>query len=200
MLLHNIIKGKSLILASNSPRRQQLLKELDVDFEIWSTNHEDESYPDDLPVEQVPTYLAKHKASFFTERLSNDTILITCDTVVVCNGKVLGKPVDYADAVAILKQLAGNKHTVITGVCLSTSSKSTCFSSFTDVYFRHLTDEEIEYYIERYKPYDKAGAYGIQEWIGYVAIERIEGSYFNVMGLPVQKLHNELLNFINNNQ
>ncbi|KAB2871632.1 MAG: septum formation protein Maf [Bacteroidales bacterium] len=200
MLLHNIIKGKSLILASNSPRRQQLLKGLDVDFEIWSTNHEDESYPNDLPVEQVPTYLAKHKASFFTERLSNDTILITCDTVVVCNGKVLGKPVDLADAVAILKQLSGNRHTVITGVCLSTANKSSCFSSFTDVYFRHLTDEEIEYYIERYKPYDKAGAYGIQEWIGYVAIERIEGSYFNVMGLPVQKLHNELLNFINNNQ
>jgi len=200
MLLHNIIKAKSLILASNSPRRQQLLKGLDVDFEIWSTNHEDESYPDDLPVEQVPTYLAKHKASFFTERLSNDTILITCDTVVVCNGKVLGKPIDYADAVAILKQLSGNKHTVITGVCMSTANKSSCFSSFTDVYFRHLTDEEIEYYIERYKPYDKAGAYGIQEWIGYVAIERIEGSYFNVMGLPVQKLHNELLNFINNNQ
>ncbi len=200
MLLHNIIKGKSLILASNSPRRQQLLKGLDVDFEIWSTNHEDESYPDDLPVEQVPTYLAKHKASFFTERLSNDTILITCDTVVVCNGNVLGKPVDLADAVAILKQLSGNRHTVITGVCLSTANKSSCFSSFTDVYFRHLTDEEIEYYIERYKPYDKAGAYGIQEWIGYVAIERIEGSYFNVMGLPVQKLHNELLNFINNNQ
>jgi len=200
MLLHNIIKGKSLILASNSPRRQQLLKGLDVDFEIWSTNHEDESYPNDLPVEQVPTYLAKHKASFFTERLSNDTILITCDTVVVCNGNVLGKPVDLADAVAILKQLSGNRHTVITGVCLSTANKSSCFSSFTDVYFRHLTDEEIEYYIERYKPYDKAGAYGIQEWIGYVAIERIEGSYFNVMGLPVQKLHNELLNFINNNQ
>lgn len=200
MLLHNIIKGKSLILASNSPRRQQLLKGLDVDFEIWSTNHEDESYPDDLPVEQVPTYLAKHKASFFTERLSNETILITCDTVVVCNGNVLGKPIDYADAVAILKQLSGNKHTVITGVCLSTASKSTCFSSFTDVYLRHLTFEEIDYYIERYKPYDKAGAYGIQEWIGYVAIERIEGSYFNVMGLPVQKLHNELLNFINNNQ
>lgn len=200
MLLHNIIKGKSLILASNSPRRQQLLKGLDVDFEIWSTNHEDESYPDDLPVEQVPTYLAKHKASFFTERLSNDTILITCDTVVVCNGNVLGKPVDLADAVAILKQLSGNRHTVITGVCLSTANKSSCFSSFTDVYFRHLIDEEIEYYIERYKPYDKAGAYGIQEWIGYVAIERIEGSYFNVMGLPVQKLHNELLNFINNNQ
>ena len=162
MLLHNIIKGKSLILASNSPRRQQLLKGLDVDFEIWSTNHEDESYPDDLPVEQVPTYLAKHKASFFTERLSNDTILITCDTVVVCNGNVLGKPVDLADAVAILKQLSGNRHTVITGVCLSTANKSSCFSFFTDVYFRHLTDEEIEYYIERYKPYDKAGAYGIQ--------------------------------------
>lgn len=200
MLLHNIIKGKRLILASNSPRRQQLLKGLDADFEIWSTNHEDESYPDDLPVDQVPIYLAKHKASFFTERLSDNTLLITCDTIVVFKGKVLGKPLDYADAVAILKQLSGNKHTVITGVCLSTANKSTCFSSFTDVYFRHLTDEEIEYYIERYKPYDKAGAYGIQEWIGYVAIERIEGSYFNVMGLPVQKLHNELINFINNNQ
>lgn len=200
MLLHNIIKGKRLILASNSPRRQQLLKGLDVDFEIWSTNHEDESYPDDLPVEEVPVFLAKHKASFFTERLSADTILITCDTVVICDGSVLGKPLDYTDAVKILKQLSGNKHTVITGVCLSTIGKTTCFSSFTDVYFRHLTDEEIDYYIERYKPYDKAGAYGIQEWIGYVAIERIEGSYFNVMGLPVQKLHNELLNFINNNQ
>ncbi len=200
MLLHNIIKGKRLILASNSPRRQQLLKGLDVDFEIWSTNHEEESYPDDLPVVEVPVYLAKHKASFFTERLSADTILITCDTVVICDGKVLGKPLDYADAVNILKQLSGNKHTVITGVCLSTIGKSTCFGSFTDVYFRHLTDEEIEYYIERYKPYDKAGAYGIQEWIGYVAIERIEGSYFNVMGLPVQTLHNELLNFTNNNQ
>jgi len=197
MLLHNIIKGKRLILASNSPRRQQLLKGLDVDFEIWSTNHEDESYPDDLPVEEVPVYLAKHKASFFTERLSEDTVLITCDTVVICDGKVLGKPLDYVDAVNILKQLSGNKHTVITGVCLSTIGKTTCFSSFTDVCFRHLADEEIDYYIERYKPYDKAGAYGIQEWIGYVAIERIEGSYFNVMGLPVQMLHNELINFIN---
>ncbi len=197
MLLHNIIKGKRLILASNSPRRQQLLKGLDVDFEIWSTNHEDESYPDDMSVDQVPTYLAKHKASFFTERLSDDTLLVTSDTIVVCNGKVLGKPVDYADAVNILKQLSGNKHTVITGVCLSTTIKSYCFSSFTDVYFRHLSNEEIDYYIERYKPYDKAGAYGIQEWIGYVAIERIEGSYFNVMGLPVQMLHNELINFIN---
>lgn len=200
MLLHNIIKGKRLILASNSPRRQQLLKGLDVDFEIWSTNHEDESYPDDLPVVEVPVYLAKHKASFFTEHLSNDTLLITCDTIVVCNDKVLGKPLNYNNAASILKQLSGNKHTVITGVCMSTSTKSRCFSSFTDVYFRHLTNEEIDYYIERYKPYDKAGAYGIQEWIGYVAIERIEGSYFNVMGLPVQMLHNELINFINNNQ
>ncbi len=197
MLLQNILVGKQLVLASNSPRRQQLLKGLDVDFEVWSTSHTDESFPADMPIAQIPGYLAMHKASFFTSRLSNDVILITCDTIVVCDDRVLGKPSDYADAVTILKQLSGRKHSVITGVCLSTCSKSVCFSATTDVFFRHITDQEIHYYVEQYKPYDKAGAYGIQEWIGYVAIERIEGSYFNVMGLPVQKLHSELVNFLN---
>lgn len=196
MLLNDILKGKRLVLASNSPRRQELLKGLDVDFEVWQSNHDNESYPSDLSVDQVPMYLAKHKASFFTDRLTADIILITCDTIVICDGVILGKPLDYSDAFKILQQLSGKKHTVITGVCLSVNSKSTCFSSQTDVYFRNISDEEIDYYLKRYRPYDKAGAYGIQEWIGYVGIEKIEGSYFNVMGLPVQRLHNELINFL----
>ncbi len=196
MLLHNILKGKQLVLASNSPRRQQLLKGLDVDFEIWSTNHEDESYPDDLPVEQVPSYLAKHKASFFLDRLSDETVLITCDTIVLCNNQVLGKPVDASDAERILKMLSGNKHAVITGTCITSKFKSHCFDAITDVYFKNINIEEINYYIDKYKPFDKAGAYGIQEWIGYIGIERIEGSYFNVMGLPVQRLHKELIEFL----
>ncbi|BDX36796.1 Maf-like protein [Tenuifilaceae bacterium CYCD] len=196
MLLNDILKGKRLVLASNSPRRQELLKGLDVDFEVWQTNHDNESYPSDLSVDQVPMYLAKHKASFFTDRLTNDIILITCDTIVICDGAILGKPFDYSDAFKILQQLSGNKHTVITGVCLSVKSKSMCFSSQTDVYFRNITDDEINYYVNRYSPYDKAGAYGIQEWIGFVGIEKIEGSYFNVMGLPVQRLHNELIKFL----
>ncbi|MGE0079227.1 MAG: Maf family nucleotide pyrophosphatase [Bacteroidales bacterium] len=197
MLLQDILKEKQLVLASNSPRRQQLLKGLDVDFEIWTTTHEDESYSSDLPIDQVPTFLAKHKASFFLNKLTSKTVLITCDTVVICNNQVLGKPTDAEDAFRILRMLSGNKHKVITGTCLTTDTSSHSFSAETDVYFRNITDDEINYYIDKYKPYDKAGAYGIQEWIGYVGIDRIDGSYFNVMGLPVQRLHGELIYFLN---
>ncbi|MGD9977476.1 MAG: Maf family nucleotide pyrophosphatase [Bacteroidales bacterium] len=196
MLLHKLLEGKKLVLASNSPRRRQLLGGLDVNFEVWSANHDNESFPNDLPVELVPLFLARQKATPFQRILTPEIILITCDTVVLCNNQIVGKPANYNDAYQTLKLLSGSKHTVITGTSITSSAKSSGFRARTDVYFRNITDEEIHYYINKYSPYDKAGAYGIQEWIGYVGIERIDGSYFNVMGLPVQQLHTELINFL----
>lgn len=199
MLLQELLVGYKLVLASGSPRRKELLGGLNIPFEVWPTEHDDESFPSDMDVNMIPQYLARKKSLPFTSKLGSSTILITSDTIVVCNGLVLGKPADIAEAKGMLKLLSGNMHTVVTGVCISSGSRSTTFQSSTNVYFRNLSTNEIDYYIEHYSPLDKAGAYGIQEWIGYAGIERIEGSYFNVMGLPVQRLYVELASFLQNN-
>jgi septum formation protein len=199
MLLQELLVGYKLVLASGSPRRKELLGGLNIPFEVWPTEHDDESFSSDMDVNMIPQYLARKKSLPFTSKLGSSTILITSDTIVVCNGLVLGKPADIAEAKGMLKLLSGNMHTVVTGVCISSGSRSTTFQSSTNVYFRNLSTDEIDYYIEHYSPLDKAGAYGIQEWIGYIGIERIEGSYFNVMGLPVQRLYVELVSFLQNN-
>ncbi|HON70907.1 Maf family nucleotide pyrophosphatase [Tenuifilum sp.] len=198
MLLHELLQGKRLVLASKSPRRRELLKGLDVEFEIWDTNHDDEEpFLANLPLADVPVYLAKQKATHLADRLDDSTILITCDTIVICCNQILGKPKDEADARRILSALSNKSHTVITGVCLKSKNSERVFDAATEVHFKRLSMEEIDYYINRYKPYDKAGAYGVQEWIGYVGVERIDGSYFNVMGLPIHTLHSQLISFIN---
>ncbi len=183
-----------LILASSSPRRQQLMQEAGFEFEV-RLREVPEVYPDTLFVEQVPEYLARLKASAFNGDLQEDELLITADTIVSIHGKVVGKPRDRQQAVAMLRELSGNKHTVISGLCLTTVREQKSCSVCTDVFFRELTEKEIVYYVDRYKPFDKAGAYGIQEWIGYVGIERIDGSFYNVMGLPVQTLCRQLKEF-----
>lgn len=200
MLLHQLIADKQLVLASNSPRRKQLLAGLDVNYQIWTNNDNPENYPNDLPIEQIPVYLAKQKASPFLSRITSNTIIITSDTIVCCQNKVLGKPQDAKQAKLMLSQLSGNEHTVITGVALTSHQKQTAFDARTKVFFKQMSNDEIDYYVDKYQPLDKAGAYGIQEWIGYIGIERIEGSYFNVMGLPVQKLYGELCRFIESEQ
>jgi len=182
------------ILASKSPRRQFLLKDLGLNFEVH-TKEVDESFSPKLVAEQIPLYLCEKKAHAFDDELADNSIVITADTIVWVDGQVLNKPVDYDDAVRMLKLLSGRMHEVFTGVCLKSNSKMKSFYSVTKVYFKHLTDDEINYYLTNYKPYDKAGAYGAQEWIGYIAVERIEGSYFNVMGLPLKELYEELLVF-----
>jgi len=187
---------KNIILGSKSPRRKFLLEKLDIPFEVQSKDV-DEDYPDDIKGIDIALYLSEKKAEAFKkDLLSPDTILITADTVVWLDGQVLGKPADAQEAFSTLRALSGRKHQVITGVCLSSSGKQKSFFVSTDVYFKELSDAEINYYIDYYKPYDKAGAYGIQEWIGYIGIERIEGSFYNVMGLPVQALYDELLIFL----
>ena len=189
-----MISDYKIILASKSPRRHELLAGLNFPFEV--VIHEvDEVFPEELPMEEIPIYLAKLKAEPFYGELTNDTLVITADTIVWIDGVVLGKPNDYEHAAAMLRQLSGKKHVVVTGVCLTTKEKQVAFSASTDVYFKDLTNVEIDYYLTNYHPYDKAGSYGVQEWIGYIAIEKIEGSYFNVMGLPVQRIYEELLKF-----
>lgn len=183
-----------LLLASKSPRRQYLLTELGLTFEV-KTKEVDESFPEHLKAQEIPLYLCKKKADAFDEELSENTIVITADTIVWIDNQVLNKPENYEDAVRMLKLLSGKKHEVYTGVCLKSSSKVKVFYAKTDVYFKALSDEEINYYITNYNPYDKAGAYGAQEWIGYIAVEKIIGSYFNVMGLPVKELYEELMAF-----
>jgi septum formation protein len=186
-----------LILASRSPRRQQLLEELGLNFEV-RINDYDEEYPDDISGSEIAEFLAYKKALCFKGKLSDNEIVITADTIVWCSEKVLNKPVDYTDAFGILKTLSGKSHEVITGVTFFSKFGEHTFSDLTKVTFDNLSDEAIDYYINKYLPYDKAGAYGIQEWIGLVGIISIEGSYFNVMGLPVQKLYYELKDFIKN--
>ena len=190
MLTH--LKKYDIILGSASPRRNELLKGLDIEFRIMS-NDVDENYPADLIGVQIPEYLAQKKADTYT--LKENTLLITADTIVWLDGVVYGKPTDRNDAREMLKMLSGKMHQVITGVCIRTAEKSRVFHAMTDVYFAPFSDEEIEYYLNHYAPYDKAGSYGVQEWIGYIGVERIEGSYFNVMGLPIQRLYNELKNW-----
>ena len=196
MLLSELLKDYHLILASQSPRRQALLGGLDVLFKVIVRNSIDESYPPELGMIEIPRFLAQRKSEYYTDLLVEKTILITADTIVWYNNKVVGKPADLKDAATILKVLSGTMHEVITGVCLRSKEKLKIFHSYSRVFFRKLEDEEINYYVRNYQPMDKAGAYGIQEWIGYVGIEKIEGSFYNVMGLPVQILYRELLSFI----
>lgn len=188
------LKNTELILASKSPRRQHLLKELHLPFTI-KTLSVDEVYPPHLKREQIPLYLARLKADAFSKTLNKNQLVITADTIVWINNGVLEKPTSRGEAISMLNTLSGDMHTVYTGVCLKTTVKEKTFWASTDVYFRALEQSEIEYYIDKYQPYDKAGSYGIQEWIGYIGIEQIKGSYFNVMGLPIQKLYDELKKF-----
>ena len=190
------LKARKLILASASPRRKQLLGGLDLPFSIEYNDNISEDYHQELDPYIVPLHLSELKSNGFLRELDNSEILITADTLVFCNGEILGKPANKANAIEILHKLSGNMHEVITGVTLRSNMLKKSFTSITKVYFRTLTIDEIVYYIDSYAPYDKAGAYGAQEWIGYVAIERIEGSFFNVMGLPVQRLYQELSLFI----
>ena len=197
-LLHQQLSQYHLILASASPRRISLLKELNLTFDCIPLDVE-EFFPADLEDHEVAKFVAKLKAEAFPiEKLTPKSILITADTIVCLNDEVIGKPDDREHAIEMLQKLSGQMHKVITGVCLRSHDKESIFSNETDVYFSKLTDEEIIYYVDQFKPFDKAGAYGIQEWIGYVGIEKIEGSYFNVMGLPVQQLYVELKKFISN--
>ena len=189
------LKHRHFILASQSPRRQYLLRELGFDFNILVPGV-DEVYPEGMRPEEIAIYLAELKANSLDLSLLEDhTIVITADTIVYLGNEVLGKPVDYSDAVAMLGKLSGKRHDVITAVCLVSKMKRKVFHVLSSVYFKELSAEEIEYYISNFHPYDKAGGYGIQEWIGYIGIDKIEGSFFNVMGLPVKELYEELLRF-----
>ena len=178
-----------IVLASQSPRRQELLRGLNIPFEVQSIDVE-ENYPERLSDAEIPCYLAEKKADAYS--LQENTMLITADTIVWIGKRVLGKPTDKDDAIDILRTLSGKTHEVITGVCITTQKKRKTFSVVSKVRFAELSDEEINFYIEKYRPYDKAGAYGIQEWIGYIGVEYIEGSFYNIMGLPVQRLYTEL--------
>lgn len=190
-MLDNLKKYK-IILASNSPRRRELLSGLGVDYEVKIVPGIDETYPESLNGEEIPVYIAKEKANAYRTSLQPDELVITADTIVYVDGMVLGKPVDEADACRMLRMLSGRTHQVITGVCLTTAAFQKSFASVTEVTFDTLSDEEIGYYVEKYRPMDKAGSYGVQEWIGFVGVTGLKGSYYNVMGLPVQRLYKEL--------
>lgn len=196
MILNEKIKGFRVILASASPRRHALLNAMGIDFD-FAPVHAEEVYPQTLQAAEVPEYLSRLKADAFPmEKLEENDILITADTIVWKDGRCIEKPFDENDAVRILKNLSGEMHEVFTAITLKSLHKQHTFSVRSAVWFRELSDEEINYYIVTYQPFDKAGAYGVQEWIGYIGIERIEGSYFNVMGLPTQQLYIELSSFI----
>ncbi len=189
------MKNKKVILASASPRRKMLMEGLDIRVEVINVNHEDESYPREMPPEEIPAYLAAKKADAARDRITEDTVLLTADTIVLLDGEVIEKPRDADHARQMLARLSGRKHRVLTGVCMRSRNKEVCFTAASDVFFGKLSEEEIDYYVSTYKPFDKAGAYGIQEWIGYVSVERIEGSFYNVMGLPVHQVWQYLKEF-----
>ena len=184
-----------VLLASNSPRREELLRGIDIDFEIKVLADIDESYPDNLPLEEVAEFIAIKKANSYISILNDDELMITADTVVILGEKIYGKPINKEDAKEMLHDLSGKTHRVISGVCLTSTKKQSSFSVTSDVEFSQLTNEEIEYYVDRYSPFDKAGAYGVQEWIGYIGVKHINGSYYNIMGLPIQRLYTELKRF-----
>ena len=185
-----------IVLASNSPRRRELLGALEVDFEVRTLDGIEESYPQGLTVTGIPEHISSRKAMAYA--LADDELLITADTIVYLDGEVLGKPANAKEACAMLRKLSGKTHQVITGVTLRTVDRSHTFSCVTEVTFAQLAEEQIKHYVDNYAPFDKAGAYGIQEWIGYVGVTKINGSYYNVMGLPVQRLNQELTAFMNN--
>lgn len=195
MIISDRLKDYQVVLVSQSPRRRELLKGLKIAFNATSVDA-DESYPPTLQGADVPCYITKAKAEAYKPFLQATTLAITADTVVCINGQILGKPADKAEAMAMLRTLSGNKHEVITAVCIFTQQKEQLFYAISEVYFKALSDEEIEHYIDTYQPFDKAGSYGVQEWIGYIGIEKIVGSYYNVMGLPIQRLYQELNRFL----
>ena len=193
----NMLNGNHIrvVLSSRSPRRESLIQGLDVPVKIHHPPEVDETYPPDMDPKDVPVFLAVKKSHQFHGALEPEDILVTADTIVLLNGAIVNKPENINEARAMLQSLSGQKHVVITGVCLRSHLKEVSFASFTDVFFSELSDAEISYYLERYEPLDKAGAYGIQEWIGYIGIKRINGSFYNVMGLPLHQLYLELSNF-----
>lgn len=189
------IQHYKIVLASNSPRRRELLSGLNLEYTVRVLPDIDESYPDTLKGEEIPMYISREKAKAYRNSMAEDELIITADTVVCINEKVLGKPRTQEEAKEMLRELSGKTHQVITGVCLMTCGLQRTFSATTQVTFDVLTEDEIEFYVEKFRPLDKAGAYGVQEWIGFVGVSRLEGSYFNVMGLPVQRLYQELKKF-----
>ena len=191
-MLREKLKNYTVILASGSPRRQQFFKELDLDF-IIQIKEVEEIYPKELKGSEITDFLADLKSKPFTNLSKND-LLVTSDTIVWLKDKALGKPKNEEEAVAMLKELSGKKHEVITSISIRSSAFQKIINDITVVYFKEITDEEINYYVKNYKPFDKAGAYGIQEWLGFIAIHKMEGSYFNVAGLPIHKLYKELMN------
>ena len=188
----NNLKKYNVILASNSPRRRELLGGLGIEYQVMTIPGIDESYPESLKGEEIPIHISQKKAEAYLQQMQDNDLIITADTIVYQDGMVLGKPADEAEAIKMLQLLSGHTHQVITGVSVVTKQKVKSFAVTTQVTFASLTDEEIQYYVQRYRPYDKAGSYGIQEWIGFIGVTGIEGSYFNVMGLPVQRLYTEL--------
>ena len=190
-----MVEQYHIILASNSPRRKELLLGIDIPFEVRVLNDIDESYPKTLPTKEIASYISKKKADAYRQTMTDDDLIITADTIVVLGQEVMGKPKDDENARRMLRALSGKTHQVITGVCLTTKDKQTNFSVETDVTFKTLSEEEIDYYVTHYHPLDKAGAYGIQEWIGHIGVTGMKGSYFNVMGLPVQRIYEALKTF-----
>ncbi len=191
-MLDNLEKYK-VILASGSPRRRELMAGLGVNYEVRILPDVDESYPDTLQGEEIPLYIAKEKADAYIPMMQPNELIITADTIVWLDGKVLGKPRDREDALQMLRTMSGRTHEVFTGVCITTTDWQRSFTAQTEVRFATLSEDEIIYYVDNFKPRDKAGAYGVQEWIGFIGVENISGSYYNIMGLPVQKLYRELL-------
>lgn len=191
-MLDNLKKYK-VILASNSPRRKELLAGLGVDYEVRTLPDVDESYPETLQGADIPLYIAKEKADAYVAMMQPGELMITADTIVWLDGQVLGKPVDHEDALRMLRIMSGRSHEVFTGVCITTTEWQRSFTAQTEVRFATLSEDEIAYYVDKFQPMDKAGAYGVQEWIGFIGVENISGSYYNIMGLPVQKLYRELL-------
>lgn len=189
------LKDYRIYLASRSPRRQHLLQQIGIPFEVWLKDEVPEVYPSDLSPHDVALFLSRLKANEYRKELESDDILITADTIVVLDSRILGKPADREEAISMLTELSGKPHEVITGVCLTAVNKEAVFYASTIVFFDQLDPLEIEEYVDEFSPFDKAGSYGIQEWIGYIGIKRIEGSYFNVMGLPIQRLYKELQDF-----
>jgi septum formation protein len=185
-----------ILLASGSPRRRELMKELEIPFRVVDTGHTDEVYPSGLEGGDIALYLAVHKSDAYPDPLVDRQVLLTADTIVWQGGQELGKPVNRDEAISMISRLSGITHQVFTGVCLRSETKRTGFFAVTDVTFARFDADEVAYYVDKFRPYDKAGAYGIQEWIGHIGVERINGSYFNVMGLPVQKVYSELKAFI----
>lgn len=190
------LKGKKIILGSASPRRKELLGGLDIEFEVDTKNSFTENFKEIPSIREIPAMMSEGKSYGFHRPLEENEILITADTIVICDGRVFGKPADRAEAVSMLKTLAGRPHEVITSVTLRSCDKKETFSDTATVRFGDLDDDEIDYYIDRYKPFDKAGSYGVQEWIGYIGIESIEGSFYTVMGFPVYKVYRHLKEFL----